>query len=190
MAHDKLTAAVARYQAMAGHIKDVPVGAARRAKADQRRYAEAHLPKRGKRQAEPLFMIRFLVSVCGLSLREASQAVRAEMLKDQKQSWEPQGETVLEIAEKLLKATGDILDAVVLARFYGWIAFHPDDWNEVRRELAALAMTEEATGIENWQEPAPEGWVDSLPSPEACERRGRPINAETITRRYANPDLA
>ena len=172
MNHDKLTAAVARYRAMAGQMKDLPAAAARRAKADQRRYAEAYLPKRGKRLAEPLLMIRFLVRVCGLSLREASQAVRAEMLKDQKQSWEPQGETVLETAEKLLKATGDILDAVVLARFYGWIAFQPDDWNEVRRELAALAMTEEATGIENWQEPAPEGWVDSLPSPEACETAG------------------
>jgi hypothetical protein len=172
MNHDKLTAAVARYRAMAGQMKDLPAAAARRAKADQRRYVEAYLPKRGKRLAEPLLMIRFLVSVCGLSLREASQAVRAEMLKDQKQSWEPQGETVLETAEKLLKATGDILDAVVLARFYGWIAFQPDDWNEVRRELAALAMTEEATGIENWQEPAPEGWVDSLLSPEVCETAG------------------
>ena len=61
MEHDKLTAAVARYRAMAGQLKDVPVGAARRAKADQRQYAEAYLPKRGKRLAEPLFMIRFLV---------------------------------------------------------------------------------------------------------------------------------
>ena len=81
-------------------MKDLPAAAARRAKADQRRYAEAYLPKRGKRLAEPLFMIRFLVRVCGLSLREASQAVRAEMLKDQKQSWEPQGEPVLRDGRK------------------------------------------------------------------------------------------
>ena len=152
MEHDKLTAAVARYLAMAGQIKSMPAAAARRAKVDQRRYAEAYLPKRGKRLAEPLFMIRFLVDVCGLNLREASQAVRAEMLKDQKQSWEPQGEPVCGTADRLLKATGDILDAVVLARFYGWIAFQPDGWNEVRRELAAVTVTEEATGIENWQE--------------------------------------
>jgi hypothetical protein len=152
MEHDKLTAAVARYQAMAGQMKDLPAAAARRAKADQRRYAKAYLPKRGKRLAEPLFMIRFLVSVCGLSLREASQAVRAEMLKDQKQSWEAQGQPCCGTADRLLKATGDILDALVLARFYGWIAFQPDDWNEVRHELAAVTVTEEATGIENWQE--------------------------------------
>ena len=101
MNHDKLTAAVARYQAMAGQMKDLPAAAARRAKADQRRYAEAYLPKRGKRLAEPLLMIRFLVRVCGLSLRDASQAVRAEMLKDQKQSWEPQGEPVCGTAERL-----------------------------------------------------------------------------------------
>ena len=88
------------------------------------------------------------------------------MLKDQKQSWEPQGEPVCGTADRLLKATGDILDAVILARFYGWIAFQPDDWNEVRHELAAVTVTEEATGIENWQEPAPEGWVNSLPTPE------------------------
>ena len=90
--YDKLTAAVARYQAMAGQLKDLPAAAARRARSDQRRHAEAYLPKRGKRLAEPMFMIRFLVEICGLSLREASQAVRAEMLKDEKQSWEPQGE--------------------------------------------------------------------------------------------------
>ncbi len=155
--HDKLTAAVARYQAMAGQLKDLPVAAARRAKADQRRYAEAYLPKRGKRLAEPLYMIRFLVRVCGLSLREASQAVRAEMLKDQKQFWESQGEPACGTADRLLKATGDILDAVALARFCGWIDFGPDDWNEVRHELAVVKVTEEATGIENWQEPVKAG---------------------------------
>jgi hypothetical protein len=157
MTSDKQIAAVARYLAMAGQMKSMPVAAARRAKADQRRYAEDYLPKRGKRLAEPLFMIRFLVRVCGLSLREASQAVRAEMLKDQKQSWEPQGEPVWGTADRLLKATGDILDAVALARFYGWIAFQPDDWNEVHHELAAVKVTEEATGIENWQEAAKAG---------------------------------
>ena len=62
-------------------------------------------------------MIRFLVDVCGLSLRDAAQAVRAEMLKDQRQSWEPQGETVPETADKLLKAAGDILDAVACRDF-------------------------------------------------------------------------
>lgn len=154
MTLDKQTAAVARYRAMAGQIKDLPLAAARRARADQRRYAETYLPKRGKRLAEPLFMIRFLVEICGLSLREASQAVRAEMLKDQKQSWEPQGEPCCGTADRLLKATGDIFDAVVLARFYGWIAFHPEDWNQVRFELSAMTLTEEVTGIENWQEAA------------------------------------
>jgi len=154
MDQDKLKAAIVRYQAMAGRMKDLPAAASRRARADQRRYAEQYLPKRGKRLAEPLFMIRFLVDVCGLSLRDAAQAVRAEMLKDQKQSWEPQGEPVCGTADRLLKATGDILDAVALARFYGWIAFQPDDWNEVRFELSAMTVTEEATGIENWQEAA------------------------------------
>ena len=73
-------------------------------------------------------------------------------MKDQRQSWEPQGEPICGTADRLLKATGDILDAVILARFYGWIAFQPDDWNEVRHELAAVTVTGEATGIENWQE--------------------------------------
>lgn len=151
---EKCAAAIARYRAMAGQMKDLAPADARRAKADQRRYAARYMPKRGKRLAEPLFMIRFLVDVCGLSLREASHATRAEMLKDRKQSWEPDGETVDETAEKLRKATGDILDAVALARFYAWIAFQPDDWNEVRHELAAMTVTEEATGIENWLEAA------------------------------------
>ena len=151
---DKPTAAVARYQAMAGRMKDLPAAVARQARADQRRHAETYLPKRGKRLAEPLFMIRFLVEICGLSLRDASQAVRAEMLTECKQSWEPQGKSCCGTADRLLKATGDILDAVALARFYGWIAFQPDDWNEVRFELSAMTVTEEATGIENWLETA------------------------------------
>ncbi len=151
---DKQTAAVARYQAMAGQVKDLPAAAARQARADQRCHAEIYLPKRGKRVAAPLLMIRFLVNVCGLSLGEASQAVRAEMLKDWKQSWEPQGEPCCGTADRLLKATGDILDAMALARFYGWIAFQPDDWRAVRDELAVIKVTEEATGVENWLETA------------------------------------
>ena len=148
----KSRAAIARYHAMAGQLKDLPAAAARQAKADQRRYAGRYLPRRGKRLAEPLFMIRFFVEVCGLSLREASHAARTEMLKDRKQAWEPQGEPVCGSADKLLKAAGDILDAVALARFYGWIAFHPDGWSAVRDELLAMNITEESTGIENWQE--------------------------------------
>jgi hypothetical protein len=147
---EKLTAAVARYQAMAGQVTDLPAAAVRRAKADQRRYGGQYLPRRGKRLAEPLCNIRFLVDVCGLSLREAAKAARAEMLKDEKQSWEPQGDTVRETADKLLKATGDILDAVALARFYGWISFQPDDWNAVRDALVAMTATEN----ENRQEAA------------------------------------
>src|SRR5208337_223402 len=143
MTDDKLTAAVARYLAMAGQLKGLPPAAERRAKADQRRYAEAYLPKRGKRLAEPLFIIRFLVDVCGLSLRDAANAVRAEMQKDPKQPWEPDGETVDETAKKLRKAAGDILDAVALARFYAWSAFQPDGWKEVRDRLVAKAATEE-----------------------------------------------
>ena len=152
MNRDKLTAAVARYQAMAGQTKDLSAAAARQAKADQRRYADQYLPKRGKRLAEPLFVIRFLVDVCGLSLREAAHAARAEMLKDQKQSWEPDGETVDETAEKLRKAAGDILDAVALARFFAWISFQPDGWKEVRDRLVAKAATEE--GAQSRQEAA------------------------------------
>ncbi len=144
---DKPTAAVARYQAMAGRMKDLPAAVARQARADQRRHAETYLPKRGKRLAEPLFMIRFLVEICGLSLREASNAVRAELQKDPKQSWEPDGETVDETAEKLRKAAGDILDAVALARFYAWISFQPDGWKEVRDRLVAKAGAQEVVQI-------------------------------------------
>jgi hypothetical protein len=144
MGQDKPSAAIARYLAMAGQLNGLPTAAARRAKADQKRYAAQYLPKRGKRLAQPLCMIRFLVDVCGLSLRDAAQAVRAQMLEDHKQSWEPQGETVRETADKLLKAAGDILDAVALSRFYAWIAFQPDGWNAVRDELARLTVTEES----------------------------------------------
>jgi len=151
---EKVNAAIVRYRAMAGQMKGLPAAASRRAKADRKRYATRYLPRRGKRLAEPLFMIRFLVDVCGLNLRDAAQAARAAMLKDQRQSWEPQGESVRETADKLLKAAGDILDAVALSRFYAWIAFQPDDWNVVRDELAVLTVTDEATRIANWQEPA------------------------------------
>jgi hypothetical protein len=154
MMHDKQTAAIARYKAMDGQMKDLPLAAARRARADQKRYAEEYLPKRGKGIAAPLKMIRFLVDVCGLSLREGSWAVRRDLEKIAEQPWEPQGETVPEMARKLYRAAGDMLDAVALARFYAWIAFDPDFWNEVRNHLVAMTVTEEATGIENWPEAA------------------------------------
>lgn len=154
MTHDKQTAAIARYKAMAGQIKDLPLAAARRARADQKRYPEEYLPKRGKGIAGPLKMIRFLVDVCGLSLREATWAVRHEMETLGDRPWEPQGEPVEEMARKLYRAAGDLLDAVALARFYAWIAFDPDFWDEVRDRLVAMTVTEEATGIENWAEAA------------------------------------
>jgi hypothetical protein len=154
MMHDKGSAAIARYRAMDGKIEDLPLAAARRARADQKRYGEEYLPKRGKRIAEPLKMTRFLVDVCGLSLREAARAVRQELVRADEWSWEPQGEPEAEMARKLYKAAGDMMDAVALARFYAWIAFEPDYWNEVRNCLAAMTVTAEATGIENWQEAA------------------------------------
>jgi hypothetical protein len=151
MTDDKLTAALARYRAMAGQVKDLPADAARRAKADQRRYGARYRPQRGKRLAEPLCMIRFLVDVCGLSLREASHAVRTELQKDPKQPWEPDGETVEETAEKLRRAVGDTLDAVALARFYAWVSFQPDGWTDVRDRLVSKAAEE---GVQSRQEAA------------------------------------
>jgi hypothetical protein len=80
MMHDKQTAAIARYKAMAGLIKDPPAKAARRARADRKRYAEQYvLERRGRVLCEPVRIVRFLVDVCGLTMQEASRAVRASL---------------------------------------------------------------------------------------------------------------
>jgi hypothetical protein len=101
---------------MAGQIKDLPLAAARRARADQKRYAEAYLPKRGKGIHAPLKVARFLVEVCGLSLRDATWAVRRDLERGDDQSWQPQGESEAEMARKLHRATGDIFEP----NFGGW----------------------------------------------------------------------
>jgi hypothetical protein len=154
MMDDKQTAAIARYKAMAGQGKDLPLAAARRARTDQKRHAEQYLPKRGKRSAEPLFTMRFLIDVCGLNLHDATWAVRLDLEKVRTQPWEPQGETEAVMARKLYRATGDVMEAVALARFYGWVSYSPDFWTGVRNDLVDMTVTPEDTGIENWAEAA------------------------------------
>jgi hypothetical protein len=151
---EKTHAAIARYQAMAGQIKDLPLAAARRARADQKRHAERYVTlKRGKAVSEPLKITRFLVEICGLSLQEAVWAVWRELEKHVP-VWEPQGQSATEMAQRLYKATGDVMEAVALARFYGWMSWTPDYWIEVRNCLVKMTVTEEATGIENWLDAA------------------------------------
>ena len=149
--HDKQTAAVARYRAMAGLIKKMPPKAARRAKTDQKRYAARYVTRRrGKAVGDPLKMVRFLVDVCGLTLKEASAAVRSALRTGQCGSL-PKPGSAQKLAADLYRQTRDMLDAVALARFLGWVTNEPQVWETVRLVVSGMPVAAEATGIENWE---------------------------------------
>jgi hypothetical protein len=154
MDNGKLEAAVYRYQAMAGLKQKLPPKAARRAREDRKRYAEEYvLQRKGKTLCDPVRMVRFLVDVCGLTMQEASKAVRAALRSNQCGAW-PAAKSVEGMAEELYRRTGDMADAMSMARFLGWSSDRPHLWEAVRVHLAGMRVAREATGIENWQEAA------------------------------------
>jgi hypothetical protein len=151
---DKLTAAVARYRAMAGFIKKLPPKAARRAREDRKRYAADYvLVRRDRALCEPVRMVRFLVDVCGLTMQEASRAVRAALRSNQCGAW-PAAKSVDGLVAEIYRRTGAMPDAMSMARFLGWASDAPQIWETVRVKLSAMPVTREATGIENWQDAA------------------------------------
>ena len=150
MIHDKQTAAIARYKAMAGLLNKLPAKAARRAKADQKRYAARYVTKRrGRPACDPLKMVRFLVDVCGLSLNEASCAVRTAIMAGGCGAW-PGAKDSKGMAKRLYRDTRDVLEAVAIARFFGWASGQAEPWDGVRAHLALMTMVRELTGMENW----------------------------------------
>jgi hypothetical protein len=147
---DKQTAAIARYRAMAGMLGKLPPKAARRAKADQKRHAARYVTRRrGRPACDPLKMVRFLVDVCGLSLKEASSAVRTAIMAGGCGAW-PGARDSKGMAKRLYRETRDVLEAVAMARFFGWASGRRDLWDGVRDHLAGMTMVREATGVENW----------------------------------------
>jgi hypothetical protein len=152
MVQDKQTAAIARYRAMAGLIKKLPRKAARRAKADQMRYAARYVTKRrGRAVCDPLKMTRFLVDVCGLTLKEASGAVRLA-IRTLPCGTLPRRGSAETLAVQLYRQTRDMVDAVAMARFFEWSSDEPQVWQVVRTALSAMPVAPENTGAENWQE--------------------------------------
>jgi hypothetical protein len=149
--HDKQTAAVDRYRAMAGLLKELPPKAARRAKADQKRHATRYVTRRrGRPVCDPLKMVRFLVDVCGLTLTEASCAVRTAIMAGGCGVW-PGAKDSKGMAKRLYRDTRDVLEAVAMARFFGWASGRVELWEGVRVHLASMTMVRESTGLENWQ---------------------------------------
>jgi hypothetical protein len=139
---------------MAGLIKKLPPKAARRAKADQKRHAARYVTcRRGRAVCDPLKMVRFLVDVCGLTLKDASTAVRQAIRAGQCGTL-PRRSNAEIMAAALYRQTHDMIDAVAMARFFGWASDQPQVWEVVRVTLSAMRVAPEATGIENWQEAA------------------------------------
>jgi hypothetical protein len=152
-AMDKGGAAVARYRAMAGLLKKLPPKAARLAKADAKHVAVYVTKRRGRAVCDPLKMVRFVVDICGLNLKEASCAVRAAIRAGGCGAM-PGMRSAEGVAITLYKQARDMPDAVALARFFGWALDKPEVWDVVRVTLNAMSVSPEATGIENWQEQA------------------------------------
>src|SRR6266446_300992 len=143
MMQDKQTAAIARYRAMAGLIKKPPPRAARRARADQKRHAARYVTKRrGRPVCDPLKMTRFLVHVCGLSLREASAAVRGA-IRTLPCGALPRRGNAEYLAALMYRQTRDMIDAVAMARFFGWASDEPDVWEGVRLKLSGMPVVAE-----------------------------------------------
>src|SRR5262245_40404699 len=116
MENAKLEAAVYRYQAMAGLKKALPPKAARRAREDRKRYAAEYvLERKGKILCDPVRMVRFLVAVCGLTLQEASKAVRVALRRTECGAW-PSGQSVAKLAAEIYRRTEDLPDAMSMAR--------------------------------------------------------------------------
>jgi hypothetical protein len=154
MNSEKLEAAVYRYQAMAGLKKGLPPKAARRAREDRKRFAEEYvLQRKDKVLCDPVRMVRFLVDVCGLTMQEASKAVRAALRRTECGAW-PSGRSVEKLAAEIYRRTKDLPDAMSFARFLGWSSDDPQLWEAVRVHLAGMKVRRESTGIENWQEAA------------------------------------
>ena len=148
--HDKQTAAVARYRAMAGLIRKLPPKAARRARADQKRHAARYVTRRrGRPVCDPLKMVRFLVDVCGLTLKDASCAVRLAMQAGQCGTMPGRGGDI-DLAQALYRQTRDMVDAVAMARFFGWALDQAEKWELVRTTLSGMKVAPESTGVENW----------------------------------------
>ena len=100
-------------------------------------------------------MVRFLVDVCGLTMQEASKAVRAALRSNQCGAW-PSAKSVDGLAAEIYRRTGDMPDAMSMARFLGWASEQPQVWEAVRVKLSAMPVSREATGIENWRPAAEE----------------------------------
>ena len=149
MMHDKQTAAIDRYRAMAGLIKKLPPKAARKAKTDQKYAARYVTNRRGRAVCEPLKMVRFLVAECGLTLKEASCAVRTAMRSGQCGAM-PRAGSATKLAADLYRQTRDMIDAVALARFYGWALGEEGVFEAVRTTLSGMKVAVESTGMENW----------------------------------------
>jgi hypothetical protein len=150
MTQDKQSAAIARYRAMAGLIKKLPPKAARRARADRKRYAARYvLQRRGRAVCEPVRMVRFLVHVCGLTMRDASKAVRTALRNNECGAW-PAAKSADGMAAEIYRRTGDMPDAMSMARFLGWASPAPQIWETVRVTLSGMTVAPENTGAADW----------------------------------------
>jgi hypothetical protein len=156
MMHDKQSAAMARYRGMAGQMKKLPSKARKRATLDHKRYAARYLKmRRGRVVDDTLRMMRFLVEVCGLTLQEAGRAIRKEQpVAGFGLGRVPGPEEAARVAKGLYRQTGDLIDAVSLARFYGWSCGEGRAWNAVCVALSRMTVTRESTGIGNWAQAA------------------------------------
>jgi hypothetical protein len=132
----------ARYAVMAGIDKNMTT----EGRKDRLRFGAKYLCYvDGEPALQPLKIIRFGVDVCGLTMRQATYAVRY-MIEDLKLSFNHYGDNPRKIAAEFLHCTGDIFEAVALARFLEWVYRETefDLWGDVRDYLINMVVHPES----------------------------------------------
>ena len=56
----------------------------------------------------------------------------------------------IDLAQALYRQTRDMVDAVAMARFFGWALDQAEKWELVRTTLSGMKVAPESTGVENW----------------------------------------
>ena len=149
-------AALRRYEVMAERLSSIPQKVEEQGERDRENFGDRYLwyGADGGFVWNDLMVIRFLVEVCGIPLKESREAaIENSRVKGVRMSdgvWSP----ALDQAKVLFREFGNILEAREMAAFYRDV--FADDakaaryWRDVLHEIETTRFVAEAAGLENW----------------------------------------
>ena len=153
---DDVDAALRRYEAMDGVLRNTPEAVVRQGEADRRRFGDRYIRRNseGRSVWDPVMVIRFLVEACGIPLAESRDAVidnaghTGVAIKAGKQS-------PIEQAKELLAACGNVIEARELVAVFCELPDEGDPlarpyWRAVLESIETKPLVPEDTGVANW----------------------------------------